>query len=423
MSETKEKTAQIPAVGAAGEQSFPNNITDNNIAENASEFNNEFPWEEQRRLVRLLDPHYLNTVSMTELYENVYQSKPPLIDGMLYPGVQLFAGPPKLGKSFFVAQLAYHVSTGTPLWGYPVRRGTVLYLALEDDYGRLQKRLYQMFGVESTDNLYFSVSAGQIGNGLDEQLENFVREHPDTVLIIIDTLQKVREMGGDKYSYANDYEIITRLKNFADSKGICLILVHHTRKQQADDPYDMISGTNGLMGAADGAFLLKKEKRTANAATLDVSGRDIQDQRFYLKRNTERLIWELEKIETEPWREPPEPLLAEVAKHINAEQPDWEGTSTEFIELLGLDVQPNTLTYKLNVNAGRLLDEYHIQYSSSRNHTVPFPVSWTVKMKKKQKETQDILSYHSQAAGCSDKARAKASGGRQPIEECGRTGL
>lgn len=57
------------------------------------------------------------------------------------------------------------------------------------------------------------------------------------------------------------------------------------------------------------------------------------------------------------------------------------------------------------------------------NFVVPFPVSWTVKMKKKQKETQDILSYHTQAAGCSDKARAKASGGRQPIEECGRTGL
>ena len=60
---------------------------------------------------------------------------------------------------------------------------------------------------------------------------------------------------------------------------------------------------------------------------------------------------------------------------------------------------------------------------NTRADTVPFPVSWTVKMKKKQKETQDILSYHSQAAGCSDKARAKASGGRQPIEECGRTGL
>lgn len=61
--------------------------------------------------------------------------------------------------------------------------------------------------------------------------------------------------------------------------------------------------------------------------------------------------------------------------------------------------------------------------SGKEKYTVPFPVSWTVKMKKKQKETQDILSYHSQAAGWSDKARAKASGGRQPIEECGRTGL
>ena len=64
-----------------------------------------------------------------------------------------------------------------------------------------------------------------------------------------------------------------------------------------------------------------------------------------------------------------------------------------------------------------------VNVSSKSCSVVPFPVSWTVKMKKKQKETQDILSYHTQAAGCSDKARAKASGGRQPIEECGRTGL
>ena len=65
----------------------------------------------------------------------------------------------------------------------------------------------------------------------------------------------------------------------------------------------------------------------------------------------------------------------------------------------------------------------HVSAELRGRGIVPFPVSWTVKMKKKQKETQDILSYHTQAAGCSDKARAKASGGRQPIEECGRTGL
>ena len=121
-----------------------------------------------------------------------------------------------------------------------------------------------MFGTESANNLYFSVSAGQLGNGLDEQLTRFMAEHPDTKLIIIDTLQKVREIGGDNYSYANDYEIITRLKKFSDSSGICLLLVHHTRKQNADDKFDMISGTNGLLGAADGGFILRKEKRTTS---------------------------------------------------------------------------------------------------------------------------------------------------------------
>jgi len=93
-------------------------------------------------MIRQMDPSYLKTVTMTELYNTVFQSKPPLIDGLLYPGTYLFVGAPKLGKSFLMAQLAYHISTGTPLWNYTVRKGTVLYLALEDDYNRLQKRLY-----------------------------------------------------------------------------------------------------------------------------------------------------------------------------------------------------------------------------------------------------------------------------------------
>ena len=132
-----------------------------------------------------------------------------------------------------------------------------------------------MFGDESTDDLFIAVNAGQLGNGLDEQLNRFVNEHTNTKLIIIDTLQKVREFGGDKYSYSNDYEVITRLKKFADNFGVCLLLVHHTRKQQADDKFDMISGTNGLLGAADGAFMLQKEKRTSNNAVLEISGKAV----------------------------------------------------------------------------------------------------------------------------------------------------
>ena len=269
MENKKEKTAPKVSVGADTEQPIFKN-TKSSISE--CEENIKSFEEMQREMQLSLDPSYLKAVSMNELFDTQYQSKPPLIDGLLYPGTYIFAGSPKLGKSFLMAQLAYHVSTGTPLWNYTTRKGTVLYLALEDDYRRLQERLYRMFGTESADNLFFSVSASQLGKGLDEQLARFVAEHADTRLIIIDTLQKVREVGGDNYSYANDYQIMARLKSFADAHGLCILLVHHTRKQTADDKFDMISGTSGLLGAADGAFLLQKEKRTGNAATLEVSG-------------------------------------------------------------------------------------------------------------------------------------------------------
>ena len=150
------------------------------------------------------------------------------------------------------------MAMGLPLWEYEVHQGTVLYLALEDDYARLQRRLSRMFGVEETSNLYFATQAKSVSEGLDQQLEGFIREHPDVRLIIIDTLQKVREIGGDRYSYASDYEIVTRLKTFSDKYGICLLVVHHTRKMEAEDSFDMISGTNGLLGAADGAFIMQK---------------------------------------------------------------------------------------------------------------------------------------------------------------------
>ena len=366
MTNITEKTAPNVSVGADTEQSSQKSTA--NIITTEDENFKSFE-EIQREMIRMMDPSYLKTVSMTELYDTVYKSKPPLIDGLLYPGTYIFAGAPKLGKSFLMAQLAYHVSTGTSLWNYTVRKGTALYLALEDDYRRLQERLYRMFGTESADNLHFSVSAGQIGNELDEQLQGFVTEHPDTKLIIIDTLQKVREVGGDNYSYANDYEIINRIKKFTDRYGICVLIVHHTRKQNADDKFDMISGTTALLGAADGGFILQKEKRTINNATLEVSGRDQPDQKLHLIRNTETLLWELERVETELWKEPPEPLLEKIAQLLSSGSNEWTGTPTELCSILQLDIQPNALTRKLNINAGRLLNEYKIFYENSRSRS------------------------------------------------------
>ncbi len=375
MNETDKTKMTAPNVstaidtGQSSQKCTEHSITDWNENFNSFDENYEdLQREMQREMILSMDKSHLPTVSMQELYETTYDSKPPLIDGLLYAGTYLFVGSSKLGKSFFMAQLAYHISTGKPLWNYTTRKGTVLYLALEDDYRRLQERLYRMVGTEATDNLFFSVSAGQLGNGLDEQLNRFVSEHPDTKLIIIDTLQKVREVGGDNYSYANDYQIITRLKSFADSKGICLLLVHHTRKQTADDKFDMISGTNGLLGAADGAFMLTKEKRTSNMATLEVSGRDQQDQRLHLIKNEKTLAWELSEKETELWKAPPEPLLEEVAERINTDNPCWMGSPTELVVFLGVDMKANALSLRLNVNARRLLDEYGIHYESKRSH-------------------------------------------------------
>jgi RecA-family ATPase len=322
----------------------------------------------QKQLMRMMDPSYLHTVSMDELYETVYRSSKPIIEGLLYPCTYLFVGAPKLGKSFMMAQFAYHVSTGTPLWNFSVQQGDVLYLALEDDYRRLQNRLYRMFGAESTEKLHFAVTSNQLNSGLDKQLEGFLLEHPDTKLIIIDTLQKVREVGGADYSYSNDYQVITRLKQFSDNHGICLLLVHHTRKQKSDDNFDMISGTNGLLGAADGAFLLQKDKRTSNTATLEISGRDQQDQKLMLRRNPETLLWELERSETELWKEPPDPILTRISEIVTADNPEWQGSPTDLVNLLSLDIQPNTLTKKLNINAAKLLNDFGIQYESRRTH-------------------------------------------------------
>ena len=366
-----EKMA-VPAqsVGADWEQPTYNNT--NESITNYEEENNaeeEDFYEMCRREMWLDDPNYLPTVSLNELYDNVYQSRLSIIDGLLYTGAYILAGAPKIGKSFLVAQIAYHVSTGKKLWDYDVKQGSVLYLALEDDYRRLQERMSRMFGIDATGDLFFSITANQIGKGLNDQLEGFIYEKKNTKLIIIDTLQKVREIESDTYSYAGDYEIISKLKEIADKHCICILIVHHTRKQPSVDSFEMISGTTGLLGCADGAFLMQKEKRTDRTATLEIVGRDQPDQRLYLSKDQEHLIWNLEHKELELWKEPPDKMLEKIAGLLTQENPVWQGSATELVEILDEDIKPNFLSKKLNVKAGRLLDEFNIGYENNRTKT------------------------------------------------------
>ena len=170
---------------------------------------------------------------------------------------------------------------------------------------------------------------------------------------MVDTLQKVREVVNDSYSYSSDYEVIGKLKQFADRYGVCVLIVHHTRKQPAGDSFEMISGTTGLLGCADGALLMQKEKRTDSRATLE-------DQ--------ESLVWVLDHAENELWKQPPDPVLEAVAKIVSADNREWEGSPTELAQAIQTDMAVNRLTKHLNVNASRLLEEHQVRYENKTKH-------------------------------------------------------
>lgn len=360
---TRKTTAPVSSVGADGVQPQLKNHNEI-IANETAQINLQ-----AANIPEKSGSGGLQIVSMTELYDTVYPPRTPVVDGFLYGGTYLLVGAPKVGKSFFMGQLAYHVAMGLPLWDYPVRKGTVLYLALEDDYTRLQRRLSGMFGVECADNLYFATQAKTLDEGLDRQLEEFLKEHTDARLIIIDTLQKVREVGGDRYSYSSDYEIVTKLKSFSDKYGICLLVVHHTRKLESEDSFDMISGTNGLLGAADGAFIVHKKKRTDNEAVMDIVGRDQPDQELTIEFDRERCVWKFKKAETELWKQPSNPLLEAINNFLTEDKPEWEGTATELVsQLPDMQIQANVLSRKLNVVNSQLLNDYGIFYDNKRGH-------------------------------------------------------
>ena len=172
----------------------------------------------------------------------------------------------------------------------------------------------------------------------------------------------------DSYSYSSDYEVIGKLKQFADRYGVCVLIVHHTRKQPAGDSFEMISGTTGLLGCADGALLMQKEKRTDSKATLEVVGRDQPDQRLYLSKDQESLVWDLDHAENELWKQPPDPVLEAVAKIVSSENREWEGSPTELAQAIQTDMAVNRLTKHLNVNASRLLEEHQVKYENKSKH-------------------------------------------------------
>ena len=234
----------------------------------------------------------LETITAEDLQNRTYEPTHFLVDELIPEGLHILAGAPKIGKSWLALWLCLCVAQGQALWNFATTQGEALYLSLEDSFQRIQTRLFDLTE-DAPPTLHFAIMADTLKHGLEQQIEQFLVEHPATKLVVIDTLQRVRGTGSDSNLYANDYQDIGLLKRLADKQHIAILLIHHLRKLHDDDPMNMISGSTGLSGAADSAFVLQKNARSANAASLHCTGRDIPDRTLKLELDEDDHVWKL----------------------------------------------------------------------------------------------------------------------------------
>ena len=234
----------------------------------------------------------LDTIDADTLLGIPYEPLSFLVEDLLPQGLHLLAGAPKIGKSWLALWLCLRVAQGEPLWNFATKPCEVLYLCLEDSFQRIQNRLLDLTE-DAPSTLHFAVMSQQLHDGLLEQMEQFLREHPATGLVVIDTLQRIRAAGNEPNPYASDYRDIGVLKALADRHRIAVLLIHHLRKMNDEDPMNMISGTTGLSGATDSNFVLRRSKRRENTATLYCTGRDISYRELSLEFDNESHVWAL----------------------------------------------------------------------------------------------------------------------------------
>ena len=297
---------------------------------------------------------------------------PPIrfvISQLLPQGLHVLAGAPKVGKSWLALWLCLQTAKGEPVWTFPTAGGAVLYLCLEDSYARIQRRLLDVTD-EAPENLFFATMSEKLRSGLEQQIERFLSTHQDTVLVVIDTFQRIRTGSNDANPYASDYRDLGILKELADKHQIAILLIHHLRKVNDDDPMNMISGTTGISGATDTNFVLRKDKRSANTATLYCTGRDIEYRELSLEFDGAEHVWKLREDSVEQ----PAPLQDELVFFLSEflnERKCFTGTATELAEELDKFAderyKPNVLMKKL-LRCQQELLELGITLSTRRTH-------------------------------------------------------
>ena len=284
----------------------------------------------------------IQLIDAETLYYKPLEHPKMLIDGVLSDGLAIMAGDSKIGKSWMVLWMCLQISKGEPVWGLPTRKTDVVYLALEDREWRVQQRMQDLTDTPP-DNLHFGFSCGQLGAELESQIEDVLKDYPSTGLLFIDTLQMVRDNVSAKVNaYAQYYKDLSSLKKIADNHGICIFVVHHTRKERdGGNIFNDMTGSTGIMGVADTGMILRKEDRFGDNATLCITGRDVEEKK--LKMQMCGVKWEItEEISADDLRKERIPDFVFKVVDFLFEHRQFEGTVTELLAAVGnTELKPN----------------------------------------------------------------------------------
>lgn len=214
-----------------------------------------------------------------------------VVPGYIVEGLTLFAGKPKLGKSWLLLHVAFAVAEGgLTLGNVQCEPGNVLYAALEDNPRRLKSRLTKLFGPDNWPaRLDFVCEMARLTEGGLDYIKSWIEGAERPRLVIIDTLAVVRPPNRKEHgTYDADYAAVKELRDLALKYGVAIILVHHLRKAEADDPFDTISGTLGLTGAPDSIMVIQRDNA---GTTLHGKGRDLIEIEKAIKFDPGTCTW------------------------------------------------------------------------------------------------------------------------------------
>ncbi len=302
-------------------------------------------WDRIRLLCRKLGIKVteLEIFSGEELARMDLQPREYLVEELLpAQGLTLLAAPPKSGKSWMVLQLAAALASGEPFLDRSTRRCQTLYISLEDTPLRLRERS-RALGCLGSGDIFYCTRTELLGKGFEESVDAFLRDRPQVGLVIVDTLQKIRQVSREGSSYGEEYSVMDKLKELADRRGLAVLLVHHTnKKEDLEDAMNAVSGTMAITGGVDSVWLLRRPRRLEGRALLQVTGRDTADQLLELDFDRKSFHWHyLGPGESDPGGEgkqdEQDEQLLEALEDFPKPGEIWVGTATELLTALGLE--------------------------------------------------------------------------------------